>query len=498
MAERPMIGTLGGRIKRVAAASAFARVVTEVVTLLQTIVLARLLSPAEVGVFAAGTVLTSFLGNVAEGGMRAGLVHREHGLDDAAETVFRGTIVTGALMSLGALAIAPLIGLVFADSTVAAVAAVSAGALLLHALTNVPEAMLQRQFSVARRLVVGPLITISFAVTAVTCAMLGFGVWSLVAGTYASHLAWVVSVWVITDWRPGRGRASWQQWRELVRFGLPLVMGFVGARTQQLVESVVVGRGLSTSALGFYRYGMRISRVPVNAILEVVANALFPAFARISGDPGRLRSSYLQALGSVTVFAAAVSGLIIAVGEPAVVVLLGEPWRGAGAAVVAMAGLGLGKGFTSVSEEAMKGCGRTRLLNWLTLMEVVLGIGLLVLIIPFGLFGVGLAISTTAIAVGVLAMGLVRPLVGVSPVQIARVTTPPLLAAAVATVVTRVLDRQLLLADGHGLLIGVGLLVVAAVAFAVVYLAVLAAVSPSTVRSLRGLLQWDRRAGDTG
>jgi O-antigen/teichoic acid export membrane protein len=494
----PAPGVLRGKVARVAAASAAAQVVGEIISLVQTIVLARLLGPTTVGIFAAGTVLTTFLANFAEGGMRAGLVHRESRLADAAETVFWGTIVTGLVMSLGALAAAPLIGLVFDSETAGLVAATSSGALLLYSLMNVPEAMLQRQFSVLRRLIVGPLVSITFAIVSVTMALLGFGVWSLVAGTYASYLAWLIGVWAISDWRPGRGRASFALWRELARFGFPLVAGFVGARTQQLVESVVVGRGLSTTALGHYRYGVRISRIPVNAILEIVANALFPAFSRIAGEPERLRASYLRALSSVTFFAAAVSGLAIALGEPAVVVLLGEPWRGAGLAVVAMAGLGIGKGLISVSEEALKGAGRTPLLNYLTITEVVLGIGLLVLIIPFGLVGVGLAISLTALALGVQAMALVRPVVGVRVRDLRQVLVPPLVAAALATAVTALLEHGLAHSDTRPVAVAVLLLVADALVFAVSYFAAITVLAPATARAVRGAVRdrirrWRRR-----
>lgn len=476
---------LRSKIAKVAAASAVAQVVGEVVSLLQTIILARLLGPTTVGIFAAGTVLTAFLANFAEGGMRAGLVHRARTLDDAAETVFWGTVVTGLLMSLGALAAAPLIGYVFNSSTAGLVAAASSGALLLYSLLNVPEAMLQRQFNVMRRLIVGPVVSVTFAVVSVIMALLGFGVWSLVAGSYASYVAWLIGVWSISDWRPGRGRASFALWRELARFGFPLVAGFVGARVQQLVESVVVGRGLSTTALGYYRYGVRISRIPVNAILEIVANALFPAFARISGDPERLRSSYLQALSWVTFFAAAVAGLAVAVGEPAVVVLLGEPWRGAGVAVMAMAGLGLGKAFTSVSEEALKGAGRTPLLNYLTITEVVLGIGLLVLIIPFGLVGVGLAISLTALSVGILCLGLVRPVVGVRVRDLRRAIAPSLVAGAVATGAATWLEHGLLHADTRPVLVGIAALLLDVVVFLVLYVAIISIVSPDTAALIR-------------
>ena len=153
------------------------------------------------------------------------------------------------------------------------------------------------------------------------------------------------------------------------------------------------GRFLTTTALGYYRYGLRIARVPVNAMIEIVAYALFPAFSRMADEPERMRGAYLRALGGVTLCAAPITGLLLAVGEPMAVVVLGEPWRGAGIAVVAMSGLGLGEAFASVSEEAIKGCGRTSLINRFTATELVLGLGLLVLVIPWGLVGVGLAIS---------------------------------------------------------------------------------------------------------
>ena len=286
---------LGGRIRRVAVASTVAQGLGEGLSLLQTVVIARLLSPTEVGLFAAGTVLTTFLAEFTEGGLRAALVNREHDVDEAAETVFWGTLLTGAAMSLGALAAAPIIGAIFNSSTAGLIAAVSSGGLLLYSMANVPEAFLQREFSVKRRLIVGPAVTASFTAVSITLALLGFGVWSLVIGTYASFLTLLIAVWSLCGWRPGRARASVAVWRQLAGYGFPIVAASIGSRARQLVESVVVGRLLGTAALGQYRYGLRIARVPVNAMIEVVAYALFPAFSRIAGDAVRMRSSYLRA-----------------------------------------------------------------------------------------------------------------------------------------------------------------------------------------------------------
>lgn len=472
------------KLTRVATASTGAQAITQGVSLLQTVVLARLLSPLEVGIFAAGTVLTALLVEFSEGGLRAALVNRQRDVEAAAETVFWATLVSGVLISLGALAAAPVIGLVFEDPTVGLVAAASAGGLLLHSLTNVPEALLQREFSVPRNIVVGPAVSIAFAAVSVACALLGFGVWSLVIGTYASSVTLLVGVWVLVAWRPGRARASVGMWRQLARYGYPLLIDHVANQVRTTAEPVVIGRLLDTAALGFYRYGLRIARLPVNVMIGVVAYALFPAFSHIAADPGRLRQTYLKALRWVTFCAAPVSGLMLAIGEPAAVVVLGEPWREAGVVLVAMAGLGIGKAFASVSEEAIKGCGRTSLINFATAVEFALGLSLLVLIVPFGLPGIGLAISTSALVVGVLCLALARSALGVRAMQIVRATLPSVVASLVATAATAALEQLVLHSDTRGTAVAVAFLVLDAVAFSLVYVAVLAVVAPSMVATI--------------
>lgn len=469
------------KLTRVATASAGAQAITQGVSLLHTIVLARLLSPVEVGIFAAGTVLTALLVDLSQGGLRAALVNRQRDVEAAAETVFWATLVSGVLISLGALAAAPVIGLVFSDPTAALVAAASAGGLLLHSLANVPEALLQREFSVSRNIIIAPAVSLSFAVVSVTCAVLGLGVWSLVIGTYASTLTLLVGVWLLVPWRPGRAKASVALWRQLARYGYPLLIDHVASQVRSTAEPVVIGRLLDTAALGFYRYGLRIARLPVSVMIGVVAYALFPAFSHIAADPERLRQTYLKALRWVTFCAAPVSGLMLAIGEPAAVVVLGEPWRQAGVVLVAMAGLGLGKAFASVSEEAIKGCGRTKLINFATVVEFALGLSLLVLIVPFGLPGVGLAISVSTLVVGVLCLALARSALGVRTLQIVRATVPSVAASLAATAAAYALEELVLQSDTHGVVVAVAFLLLDAAAFLVVYLAVLAAVAPSMV-----------------
>jgi PST family polysaccharide transporter len=495
---------LRSRIGKVAGASVVALLVGELIALGQTVALARLLSPTEVGLFVAGGVLTTLVTNFVEGGLRSGLIHRDEDVDDAAATVFWATLATGAAMSLVSLAAAPVIGHVFDNRTAGLVAAAMSGGLLLYALTNVPEALLQREFSVRRRLIVGPAVSATFAAVSVTTAALGFGVWSMVLGSYASSLVWVLTLWWLCEWRPWRGRPSFVIWRQLARFGLPLVLGMIGDRGQRTVEAVVTGKVLGAADLGLLRYGERIGRIPVMALVESSSVALFPAFTRLARDRARFRAAYLQALRLNVAAAAAMAALVVAVGVPLVVVVLGEEWRGAGSVLVAMAGLGLGKSMQTVGEEAIKGAGRTRLLNRFTVTETTLSVALLLVLIgPFGLTGVGLSISLTALILGVVVAATAAPVVGVSRRETVHATVPAIGTALLAFAVVAALDH-LVLHSGERWPWGVVSIAVECLVFLLVYGVGLRFLAPATFADVASLTSAvlrkisSRGAGDAG
>jgi len=495
-------GSLGSTLRRGAVLSAVALVIVQTVSFLQTLVIARLLSPAEIGIFAAGTVLTSFLITFSEGGLRHALIQHDGDVEEVANTVFWATIVTGALMSALMLAASPFVAMVFDSETAGLIAAITSGTLLLHAFTNVPDSLMQRRFDFRRRLIVDPGVAISFAVTSVVLCSSGYGVWGLVIATYASHVVWIASTWGLARWRPGGARPSYRLWRRLARFALPMVLdGFV-ERIREVIETVVVGRGLSESALGQYRYGRRMAMLPGVAIVQICSYVLFPAFSRIAGEADRLRSAFLRALGWIWFASVPVAFLLVALGEPMVVVLLGERWREAGVLLVAMAGYGLGEAMNSVSAEAMKGAGRSDRLNWMTLTGFVAGIGLLLLLLPLGLAGVGLAVTLTSVLVGGTGLSLARSVVGVSIRDLMRELVPPVLCALAALAVVGSLEHRLVHSDERPIPAALGLLAAESVAFALVYLASIRMVAPDRIgilrSGLRSLLARCRQHAETG
>ena len=466
-------GPLAGILRRGAAISALTLVLMQGTSLASTLLLARLLSPSEIGAYAAGTVFSGFLTMFAHSGLQSALIQREHDVDNAADTVFWATAASGIVMSLLALAASPVVALLFHSDLAGRIAAITSGMLLLHALTNVPDGLMQRRFNFKRRMIVDPTRGFAYAIAAVGLAAAGFGVYSLVIANYVTLVAWLVSTWSLCRWRPGRGRPSVRLWRQLARFALPLVIQAVVEQARETAEAALLGRRFGEASLGQYRYGKRLMMIPVLAVVEVGAYVLFPAFSRLAGQPERLKAGFLRALRWIWFVSMPMTALIIALGEPAVVVLLGARWRDAGLFLVATAGYGLGAAVEAVSNEGIKACGRSRLLNWTSSMHLVLGIGLVLALLPFGLVGVGLAISITELSVGILALGLTRAVIPFPLAALVRILVPSGLASLVAFAAVWSLEHLLLRSDQHGFGVGIMLLTADSIAFVAVYLAVL-------------------------
>lgn len=269
---------------------------------------------------------------------------------------------------------------------------------------------------------------------------------------------------------------------------MPLLLDGIAERSRDMVQQVLVGRAFGTAGLGQFKYGSRIAFLPGLAVVQICGYVLFPAFSRISGDGTRFRQAFLRALGWIWLAALPVGALLLAVGQPVVVLLLGEKWRAAGAAASAMAGVGLGAALASVAAEAVKGAGRSRLLNWLTAINVGLGLPLLVLLLPFGLVGVGVALSVTYMVCGFVTLVQARSVVGVSVRDTIACVMPPTLSALIALGVVMPLERFVVRSDQHPALLGLASIIAECVLFSVVYIGALRLISPTWYGSIRDVV----------
>jgi PST family polysaccharide transporter len=449
------------------------------------VALARLLEPTEVGQFAAATVLVFFASMISESGLASAVIQRRDRVEQAASTAVAATIVSGVLLSLLALALAPAIGGFFDSSTITALAAASAGLIFLRTFGSIPDALLQRRFSLLRRMIIEPATVVAFGVAAVIAASEGMGPWSLVVGQYVGFGVDVLLGWLLVRWRPHLADMSLGMWRELVGYGRHVLVATLVLHAGEQTSTAVVGRAPGAGPLGQFSYAVRLAATPFQVLLAGAAYVLFPAFARIADDAERLRAAFVRSLRWVCALAFPSGLVFVPLGVPLAVIVFGETWRPAGEALVAMCLFPVGGMLAAVVSEALKAVGQPRLLTRMHGVGAVVTIAAILALQPFGLTAAAASLSIGAMASGLYAVFLMRRATGIALGEMLREIWPPAVAATAAALGLLPLEALVIDAESHGTAAGAALLVAEALAGGVLYLALLAAIAPSTGRELR-------------
>jgi O-antigen/teichoic acid export membrane protein len=486
---------LTGTVVRGSALAGIGFALSQILTLASYLVLARLVTPTEFGLFTAGLVLVGLARLYTESGMMAALVYRRDRLEEAASTAVVATFLAGVAMGLLMLALAPAIGAFFHDARVTGIAAAAAGLALLRTIAVVPEALLQRRFSFLRRMIVEPGSVLAFGVTGIVLTANGLGVWGLVIAQYASFLVQALLSWGLVSWRPQLRLASYGMWRELISYGRHTIAATTVIRVGEEIPVFLLGRFTGAAALGQLRYGRRIASLPLAMIMAAASYVLFPAFARIATERERFQASVLRALRWMAILAVGGGLIMIPLGKPLTTLAFGSVWAQAGEAVMALGVYTAARGISSLIVEALKAHGRPEVVTRMNVIELVVGTIAMAALLPFGLVGVCVGISIGAIVRAAYALHRAHVVVGLPLTNLLESIRAPLIAALAMLAVLLPLDTLVLHAGERAIVPGLLLVTFEALLGVAIYAGILHVLIPGALAELRGLLTklWTRK-----
>lgn len=322
----PKSDSIAGRSVRGASWLFVRRIAANVIRLAAMAVLARRLSAADFGLAALAQVLLAF--SVLSGELGVGayvIADRDVGCEERAHSAFwLGLLMTAGQLLIFAL-LSPVIAHIFKQPELPSVLGVLAIAFAFRQLSAIPDALMRR------RLEYGPLVArdaasdFLTAIVSLVMAIQGFGVWSLVIPqAVVEPLRAVTSFWV-AHWRPRWSRHH-PEWRRIVAYSLHLVGTNLLVLAANDGDTLLVGKLLGATALGFYDLAYQLSNVIGNNVTGVVSNVALSAFAAVSTDRERLRRGYVRVLRLLACIGfPALFGLFV-LAPDAIAVLYGPRW----------------------------------------------------------------------------------------------------------------------------------------------------------------------------
>lgn len=394
-------------LRRSLLVSLFSRYVLLIVNLLMSVVVARLLTPAEMGAFSLCMVLLSFAAIFRDFGASTYLTQVAELNEQRLRATMGLQLSIGAVLALCvALASTPLAAF-YGEPGLRELMLWVALSYLISPLGTVTQALLQRsmRFDAIASIQIGAGL-VAAGVT-VGLAWAGFGARSLAIGQLASVLA---SVLLSQRYRPAD-----LPWMPSLR-GVREILSFGGAITGIAIVNVAIkgapelllGKLQGLHSVGLFARGQGMVVMFGRQMAEAVSAVALPNFSRMVREGGNLGDAFLHGTAYVTAVAWSICLGMVVLADPLIRVLYGAQWLEA-IPLVRWVAASYGSGLSvMLVSAALTGLGAVRLLGWATLASGVLTISAVAIGATFSLEAVGAGLFVTGFAHAAIFFALVR------------------------------------------------------------------------------------------
>lgn len=337
-------------------------------------ILARILTPQEFGAVAVAQTVVMFLAMIGSAGLAASLVLQREEEPQTVHSVFWANLAMAVAMAAGLYLWAELFAGLLGAPDAAYLLKVMALLIPIQLCGDVAYSLLARRMEFDKDAAWSVASESIGAISAVGLALLGWGVWALVAQLFISALVRLFGLFHATRYRP-RLMFSFSSVRRLARFSL----GITGSEIFNFITFqsplVIVSRHLGLADAGAYSAANRFSSIPNQVVLSALMGVLFPAFSGMQEDHARRTNALMLSTQVSTVLLAPMMFGIWAVAQPGMLLIFGEQWAYAWPVLGLLA---LSKGIMSPCSTFipyLKGTGQSNVLWWVAVLRAVMVYG---------------------------------------------------------------------------------------------------------------------------
>lgn len=363
--------------------------------LLSTIVLARLLVPADFGLVAMAMSIIAVLELLGAFGFDWTLVQRSEATTDQFNTVWTFNVIFSLFCSAVLVLTAGFAAAFYFESRLQAIMYALALGTFVQGFENIGVVNFRRElqfnrefkFLLAKKLAsVAITIPLAFAMTSY---------WALIIGVVFGK---VVSVALSYRVHPYRPRLSLAAFGDLFHFSKWLFLNNIISFLNNRSADFVIGKMTGAQSLGLYSIAFEISNLPTTELVAPINRAAFPGYSRQADDLPKLRDSFMSVIAMIALFALPAAAGIALVADLAVSVLLGNRWQATVPLIQVLAFYGVIMALQTNIIYVYVAIGKPKLVTLVGgLQFIVLLIDLAVLLPDHGIIGAAWAFLLTAL-----------------------------------------------------------------------------------------------------
>lgn len=301
------------------------KLLTMVIQMVVSIIVARQLMPEDFGIMAILTFFTSVALSIVDSGFSQTLIRKQNPSDEEYKSVLGFNVSVSVFLYVLLMIATPYIARFYGHSVIADVAPVLFLVLPINSLCVVQTVMFTKEFRFALLSKIVFVASLISGVVAVVMAVMGFGIWSLVWQRLLMMGIKAVAFWAIRRWHTD-ARFSTNSLRAMMPFSLRLLATDLIASIYNNVAQLFIGKMHSTTMLGYYSQAQKLKDLPVTSSVQAVQGVTYPALSELNGNDREFGDGYERIVRMLGFVIFPVMLGFVAIAEDMFMLLLGERW----------------------------------------------------------------------------------------------------------------------------------------------------------------------------
>ncbi len=366
-------------------------VIIQLLNLITKIILARLLFPADFGIFAMVFIFINFLGIFVGFGISSAIIYKKEEPQKTLNTAVVLTTIIGIVLFFISYFSSNVIAVFFNQELLEPMIKLVSVVFLFDSLSTLLYATFIKELEFKKKTIIDITSVFIYSILVLVLVYIGLGVWALVISYVLQHLFVVILLWIFSPRRP-----SWEYdktiAKEMFHFGKYALATSIIAWAITSIDNLFVGKQLGDESLGYYSMSFTIAALPVVSFTHLITAVFHPVYAKIQDDQNRLKEAYLKPLEwSLTVILPVSVGLFI-LADILVLVLFGEKWLPIVPLLKIFAIYCILRTVCTIIAQLLEGIGKPKDAAKIVFIElIILCIGIITLI-SWGLYGVAIAV----------------------------------------------------------------------------------------------------------
>ena len=406
------------------------KLLTMLIQMVVSIIVARELMPEDFGIMAILTFFTSVALAIVDSGFSQTLIRKQNPSDEEYKSVLGFNVAMSLILYALLLVVTPYIANFYGHNVIAEVAPVLFLVLPINSLCVVQTVMFTKEFRFALLSKIVFSASLVSGVVAVVMAVAGCGIWSLVAQRLLMMGIKAIAFWMIRHWRTD-ARFSMGAIKAMMPFSLRLLATDLIASIYNNVAQLFIGKMHTTTTLGYYSQAQKLKDLPVTSTVQAVQGVTYPALSELNDDDRKFGDGYERIVRMLGFVVFPVMLGFVAIAEDMFMLLLGEKWMPTVPYFKVLALSGLFYPLAIVAYNVLKVRSDGRVIVRLEVVKRVIMTAVLCYTIPRGVMAVAWGMTLMAGVEFVLNSAVAVRLAKVGALRLARALLP---SFAIATV----------------------------------------------------------------